>query len=62
MQQAHLFPMIRNEVTVLLNNYVRADEISKHMNQYIVPPGLKNQAGVMGAIALARFGMNDAPK
>jgi len=54
MQQAHLFPMIRREVQTLLNGYVRVPEILHDIDSYIVPPGLGNRAGVLGAIALAR--------
>ncbi|HXA52502.1 MAG TPA: ROK family protein [Candidatus Acidoferrum sp.] len=46
MEQAHLFPMIREEVAALLNGYVAAPEIG--------PPALGKNAGVLGAIALAR--------
>ena len=53
MQQAHLFPMIRAEVQQLLNGYVQSPEIIERIDQYIVPPGRGNRAGVMGAIALA---------
>lgn len=53
MQQAHLFPMIRREVQASLNGYVRIPEILRAIDSYIVPPGLGNRAGVLGAIALA---------
>jgi fructokinase len=54
MQRQSLFPMIRAEVQQLLNGYVDQPLILEHIDQYIVPPGLGNQAGVLGAIALAR--------
>jgi len=53
MQQAHLFPLIRREVQTLLNGYVQVPEILHDIDAYIVPPGLGNRAGVLGAIALA---------
>ena len=53
MQQAHLFPMIRQEVQSLLNEYVQAPAILEQIDEYIVPPALGGQAGVLGAIALA---------
>ena len=53
MQQAHLFPMIRREVQTALNGYIRVPEILDDIDAYIVPPGLGNRAGVLGAIALA---------
>jgi fructokinase len=54
MDQAHLFPMVRREVTVLLNDYVRAPEILESIEDYIVPPALGARAGVLGALALAQ--------
>ena len=54
MQQTRLFPIIRARVVELLNNYVQSDAILKEIDQYIVPPGLGNEAGALGCIALAQ--------
>lgn len=54
MQQAHLFPMIRTEMTQLLNNYVQSPAILENIDNYIVPPGLGARSGVLGAVALAQ--------
>lgn len=54
MNQRQLFPMIRQKVLSSLNGYVKNDTILSNIDSYIVPPGLGNQAGVLGAIALAR--------
>jgi fructokinase len=53
MQQGQLFPLIRVEVASQLNGYVQAPAILDQIDQYIVPPGLGAQAGVLGALALA---------
>jgi fructokinase len=53
MQQDQLFPMIRAEVVSQLNGYVQAPAILDQIDQYIVPPGLGAQAGILGALALA---------
>ena len=53
MQQDHLFPRIRSQVQSRLNGYVRAEEILHEIDQYIVPPGLGSNAGVLGGMALA---------
>jgi fructokinase len=53
MHQPHLFPLIRQEVRMLLNGYVQSPMILERIDKYIVPPGLGKQAGVLGAIALA---------
>lgn len=53
MAQAQLFPMIRKNVVQLLGGYIRAREILHSIEDYIVPPQLGQQAGLLGAIALA---------
>jgi fructokinase len=53
MEQPQLFPLIRRKTQELLNGYVQSPEILERIDQYIVPPGLGNRAGVLGAIALA---------
>ncbi|MGL5124291.1 MAG: ROK family protein [Fusobacteriaceae bacterium] len=53
MKQTHLFPLIRKNVKELLNNYVQTQEILENIDNYIVPPGLGENSGLLGAIALA---------
>lgn len=53
MDQQQIFPMLRRDVQRLLNGYIQKPEILEHIDQYIVPPGLGNRAGVLGAVALA---------
>ncbi len=47
MNHASLFPQIRKELAKLLNGYIQPPE------QYVVPPGLGDRAGILGALALA---------
>ena len=54
MQQEHLFPLIREEVQQILRGYIQSPAILEEIDRYIVPPGLGNRAGVLGAIALAQ--------
>lgn len=54
MRQMHLFPKIRNKVLQKLNGYITESILINHIDEYIVPPGLADRAGVVGAIALAR--------
>jgi fructokinase len=54
MQQNHLFPLIRSKTLEYLNNYVQSEAILANIEHYIVPPGLGNQSGILGAIALAQ--------
>ena len=55
MAKQRLFLLVREQVTALLNNYVRAPQILDEMAQYIVPPRLADNAGVLGALALAQL-------
>jgi fructokinase len=54
MQRSHLFPLVRLEVQALLNGYIQVPEILQRIDAYVVPPALRTQAGVLGAIALAQ--------
>src|SRR4030067_336677 len=53
MQNPELLPMVRRRVLELLNGYVQAPAILEQIGRYIVPPGLGNRSGSLGAIALA---------
>ena len=53
MSNRQVFPLIRQQVSELLNNYVRAPQLIA-IDDYIVPPWLGDQAGVLGALALAQ--------
>jgi len=59
--QPHIFPALRHRTVALLNNYVDKPELIEHIGEYIIPPGLGTQAGVLGALALAaRTSTSDA--
>jgi fructokinase len=53
MQREFLFAKVRNRVRELLNGYVTSPSVLDGMDEYIVPPGLGNQSGSLGAIAMA---------
>lgn len=53
MSQSFLFPMIRERVTALLNGYVQSPAIIDQIDSFIVPPGLGDNAGILGSLALA---------
>lgn len=57
MKHLPLFPLVRQRVQGLLNGYLPYPSLTRDMEHYIVPPALGDQAGVLGAIALAQ----DAP-
>ena len=52
MQQKQLLPMIRTEVQNNLKGYVSSEAIITNIGEYIVSPGLGNNAGLCGALAL----------
>jgi fructokinase len=58
MKQRQLFPLIHNRVQELLNGYIQAPAIIDEIDEYIVPPGLGDWAGVLGAMALAQQARN----
>ena len=53
MQQSHLFPKIRSEVSFLLNRYISSTKLEDEMDNYICPPLLGGKSGIFGAMALA---------
>jgi fructokinase len=52
MKQSQLFPMIREQVKNNLNGYVSSKAILEDLDHYIVSPGLGDNAGLCGALAL----------
>jgi fructokinase len=58
MEQRHLFDLIHQHTLALLNGYLESKPITAEIDRYIVPPGLGNRAGVLGALALAEMAMD----
>jgi fructokinase len=54
MKRRSLYPAVRREMTDLLAGYLRAPEVLEGMDRYVVPPGLGDRAGVLGAMALGK--------
>ena len=52
MHQEQLFPLIRKKTLALLNGYIDTKEI-KNIDQYIIPPSLDDNQGILGCIKLA---------
>ena len=52
MHEEQLFPLIRRKVLENLNGYLPTKEL-ENIDQYIVPAGLHDNQGIMGAIKLA---------
>jgi fructokinase len=54
MRQKHMLPKIHNRVKQLLNNYIQGLGTTVNIEKYIVLPELGDDAGILGAIALAK--------
>jgi fructokinase len=54
MQREFLFPMIRTELKALLNDYIPQPAFRDQLKQYVMPPQLGPQAGVLGALWLGQ--------
>lgn len=54
MQRDFLFPMIRQQLREMLNGYIPNRAVIEDADNYVVPPKLRNNSGVLGAILLAR--------
>ncbi len=55
MHQPQVFELLRPAVQRLLNGYLQMPQLAERIDEYIVPPGLGDRAGVLGAIALAQL-------
>ncbi|HEX4748596.1 MAG TPA: ROK family protein [Bryobacteraceae bacterium] len=53
MQQPQLFDLVRNEFAMLLNGYVQHPNVLTGLEDFIGPPQLGNQAGILGSLVLA---------
>ncbi len=60
MKQEQMLPLIHKNIKRFLNDYIKAPEITDNIEKYIVLPELGDNAGVLGAIALAEkvYGQN----
>ncbi len=58
MKQPQIFRLLREKLLLALNGYIKAPKIIEDIENYVVRPGLGDQAGVLGAIALAQRAAN----
>ncbi len=54
MKQAQIFSLVHKQLQELLNGYVAMPQITERINEYIVPPALGDDAGITGALMLAK--------
>ena len=57
MRQDHLLPKIRRQLIKHLGGYIQNPTVIQGLESYIVKPGLQENAGVLGAIAVAEFAL-----
>ncbi len=60
MKQAQIFELIHTQVQTLLNGYVALPQITAHIHEYIVPPALGDNAGIVGALMLAKKALEES--
>jgi fructokinase len=53
MQVRELFPLVRKYLMRSLAGYVQTSALAERIDEYIVPPGLGTNSGIVGALALA---------
>lgn len=59
MHNEELFKLIRKETLNNLNGYIKKDEILNDIDNYIVSPKLKDNAGIIGCAQLGRLALNE---
>lgn len=59
MKQKQMFPLIQQKVQEMLNGYIDMPDIVEKIDQYIVPPALGDDAGIIGALMLAKQALED---
>jgi fructokinase len=55
MHQRQLFPLIHRHALELLNGYLSIPPVTEHMDTLVIPPGLGDRSGAVGALELARL-------
>ena len=59
MHNEKLFDLIRLKTLKNVNGYIKKDEIINHIDEYIVGPKLKDNAGIVGCMELGRMALNE---
>lgn len=60
MKQSQLFPLIRAKLQELLAGYVQHPALNSEIGSYVVPPQLGDNAGLSGALGLAKLALDRA--
>ena len=60
MQQRQLLPLVRDALRRQLANYLQHPLLLERVDEYLVPSALDNDAGVLGALELARLAIKES--
>lgn len=58
MDQPQLIPLIRGRLMSHLNGYLLVPQLGRDIDNFVVPPGLGNRSGMLGALALGRMALD----
>lgn len=53
MHWQHLFPIIHENTRRIMNRYIKSKALEDNISEYIVPPRLKDDSGILGALSMA---------
>lgn len=62
MQQAGLFAPLRSRMQHWLGGYLDRPQLGQGLDQYVVPPGLGTDSGILGALLLAQKASTDTDR
>ncbi|HEV2121165.1 MAG TPA: ROK family protein, partial [Chloroflexota bacterium] len=61
-QQEHLLSRVRHRLTAMLNGYIQREALTDAVESYVVPPRFGQDAGLIGAFALAQSAVFPLPQ
>ena len=53
MHRSYLYDLVRTKTAKIINRYIRSKYLEESIADYITPPRLKNESGLVGALCLA---------
>lgn len=53
MHHHHLYKMVQENTRRILNRYIKSKSVEENISDYIIPPRLKDDSGILGALSMA---------
>jgi len=53
MYRHHLYKIVQEKTRSVLNGYIKSKAVEDNISEYIVPPRLKDDSGILGALSMA---------